>query len=531
MKKKLKLLYYNLKNIWFNSMTLLVRIITYLFILLSLNCISFSQTNNVDWTDVHNTTRQGIDALYNLDFDKSQEKFDELMNTIPGDPRGYFFSAIRYFFQFMIYNDDKDFDKFFELSEKVISICENLIKQNKRDYNAQFFLGGIYGYRGLAYMLKQSILKAVWDGRKGYGLIKEIIKEKPDLYDAYLGSGLFDYILSKIPKSYSWVLSTLGYSGDLENGLKHLKIAESKGTYTQQEARFYLSQFLFFERKHDEAFYYIKKLIKEYPDNTLFLASYADMEVKINKPENAINPCKRAIEINNRKKLKGVDAQPYLVLANAYYFLNDFKLASDNYELYLKRTTKESTQRLRNQTFFYMGMSHEFSGKRDKAIEAYGLAKPGTQNSRQSSHHHLYDRMTEFAKQPPTAAYKNVIMGNNLFSRQKYELGEKELLFALASGSLNDNEKAECCYNLAEYYYNNKNYDEAQKYFTMVFQTKPTTQKHLIPYSYFSMGKIMIQNKDFEKAKHYFNIASAYEDYFSRDRLQDSIKMYTKKIK
>ena len=43
--------------------------------------------------------------------------------------------------------------------------------------------------------------------------------------------------------------------------------------------------------------------------------------------------------------------------------------------------------------------------------------------------------------------------------------------------------------------------------------------------------KIMIQNKDFEKAKHYFNIASAYEDYFSRDRLQDSIKMYTKKIK
>ena len=191
-------------------MTLLVRIVSYIFILLFINSISFSQTGTtIDWTYVHNTTQEGINALYNLDFDKSQEKFDELMRITSGDPRGYFFSAIRHFFQFMIYNDNEDFDKFFEHSEKVIQICENLIKQNKQDYNAQFFLGGIYGYRGMAYILKQSTLKAVWDGRKGYGLIKDIIKAKPDMYDAYLGSGLFDYILSKIPKSFSWVLSVL----------------------------------------------------------------------------------------------------------------------------------------------------------------------------------------------------------------------------------------------------------------------------------------------------------------------------------
>jgi tetratricopeptide (TPR) repeat protein len=511
-------------------MTLLVKIIRYFFILLSLYNVSFSQTDKTDWTYVHNTTRQGIDALYNLDFDKSQEKFDELMNTIPGDPRGYFFSAIRYFFQYMIYNDQEDSKKFFELSEKVISICENLIKQNKRDYNAQFFLGGIYGYRGLAHMLNQSIVKAVWDGRKGYNLIKDIIKEQPNLYDAYLGSGLFDYLLSKTPKSYSWVLNVLGYSGDLETGFKHLKIAESKGTYTQQEARFYLAQFLFFEKKYDEAFFYIKKLIKEYPDNTLFLVAYADMEIKIDKPENAINPCKQAIEINNRRKVKFIDAQPYVVLANAYYFLNDFKLASDNYELYLQKASKVSTQRLRNLTFFYMGISHEFSGKRDKAIEVYKLIKQNNQN-RQSYESRFYNRMMEFIDHPPNPAYKNVVMGKNLLSRQKNEIGEKELLFALSSGSLNDNEKAECCYSLAEYYYNNKNYDDAENYFLMVSKTKPTTEKHLVPYSYFSLGKVMLQKEDFEKAKNYFNIAKTYEDYISRDRLQDSIKLYMKKIK
>jgi len=137
----------------------------------------------------------------------------------------------------------------------------------------------------------------------------------------------------------------------------------------------------------------------------------------------------------------------------------------------------------------------------------------------------------EVLKQPPSPAYKNVIMGINLISRQKYEQGEKELLSALASNSLNDNEKAECCYSLAEYYYDSKNYNEAQKYFEMASKTKPTTEKHIVPYSYFSIGKIMIQKEDFEKAKNYFNIAKTYENYFSMDRLQDSVKLYMKKIK
>jgi len=511
-------------------MILLVRIITYSFILLLLYSISFSQSKEIDKTHINNTAKQGLEALYNLDFDKSKEKFNELINTMPEDPRGYYFSAIQYFFQFMIYNDEQNGDKFFEHSEKVIAICENLIKQDKHDYNAKFFLGSIYSYCGMAHMLKRAAIKAVWDARKGYGLIKEIIKEKPDLYDAYLSSGLLDYLLSKIPKSYSWFLSMLGYRGDTETGFKHLKIAESKGVYTQQEARFYLAQFLFLEKKYDEAFFYIKKLIKEYPDNSLFLTTYADMEVKSNKPENAISPCKKAIEINNRKTLKQINAMPYIVLGNAYYFLNDFKLAGDNYELYLQKTSKESTQRLRGQTFFYIGMTYEFSGKRNKAIEVYNLAKQHT-NNRNSYESRFSNRIMEVLKHPPSLAYKNVIMGINLISRQKYEQGEKELLSALASNSLNDNEKAECCYNLAEYYYDNKNYNEAQKYFEMASKTKPTTEKHIVPYSYFSIGKIMIQKEDFEKAKNYFNIAKAYENYFSMDRLQDSIKLYMKKIK
>jgi hypothetical protein len=41
----------------------------------------------------------------------------------------------------------------------------------------------------------------------------------------------------------------------------------------------------------------------------------------------------------------------------------------------------------------------------------------------------------------------------------------------------------------------------------------------------------MLYKKDFEEAKNHFNIAKAYENYFSRDRLQDSIKVYMKKIK
>jgi tetratricopeptide (TPR) repeat protein len=510
-------------------MTLFMKkILVILFFLISSGCL-FSQSSSTDWTYIHNLTIQGIDYLYNMEFDKAENKFKEIKNDVPNDPRGYFFNAIQYYFLYSIERKREYFDKFFEQSEKVISICEKLIDQNENDYTSKFYLAGIYGYRGLLYQIDNSILKAVWDGKKGFSLLKQIVKEKPDMYDAYLGTGLFDYLLSKIPKSYSWVLSVLGYGGDLENGIKELKTAEEKGTYTKQEARFYLSQFLFFENRNDEAFYYIKKLIKEYPENSLFLISYANMESRIDKPEFAIEPCKKAIEINKRKKIESGDDLAYIVLANAQFILNDFKSASDNYEVYLQKVSKQNFSFLRNYNFIRMGLAHDFSGKRDKAIAAYKCAK-NVDKDKNPSDALIYARSNYFINHPPGECYKQITTAANYLNRKKDEEALREYLSALNCNFLNEDEKISCFYNAGKLYLKNNRLNEAQKYFEYALNTKPFIDKSLLPYTLFKLGTIYAQKKDYVHAKESFNKARNYEDYYFENDLRDSIKVETKKI-
>ncbi len=510
-------------------MTIFMKKLFVIFLLLFSKNLLFSQSGNTDWTRVHYLTVQGIDYLYNMEFDKSSVKFDELRRTVPNDPRGYFFNAIQYYFLYSLERKREYFDRFFELSDKVIAICDKLIEQNENDYTSKFYLAGIYGYRGLLYQIDNSILKAIWDGKKGFGLLKQIVKEKPDMYDAYLGTGLFDYLLAKIPKSYAWVLGMLGYSGNVENGLRQLKIAEEKGIYTKQEARFYLSQFLFFEDRNDEAFYYIKKLIREYPENSLFLISYANMESRIDKPENAVDPCKKAIEINRKKNITSGDDLAYIVLANAQFILNDFKSASDNYEIYLTKVSSQNFGILRNYNFMRMGLAHDFSGKRSKAVSAYQFAKK-VDGDKNPSDALAYERSKYFINYAPGENYRKIVMAGNYVYRKKNDEAINLYLSVIGQNTLTEDEKVLSFYNLGELYYEKSLFGDAQRYYNRALDTKPVVNKHIIPHAYYKLGKILMQKKDFWKAKEYFNKASQYEDYFYEDHLRDSIKLEMKKI-
>jgi hypothetical protein len=121
-----------------------------------------------DWAKVHDLTVRGIDELYNLQMDEAKLTFDEVIRMAPDDPRGYFFKSMIHFWTFTINKDEKEFDKFFALTDRVIVICDKLLDVNEDDVYSTFFLGGAYGYRGIAYQRNGSLLKAAWDGRKGY---------------------------------------------------------------------------------------------------------------------------------------------------------------------------------------------------------------------------------------------------------------------------------------------------------------------------------------------------------------------------
>ncbi|MEK9138262.1 MAG: hypothetical protein AAB393_14140, partial [Bacteroidota bacterium] len=109
---------------------------------------------------------RGIHRLYNLEVDDAMQVFDSVSRMAPGDPRGPFFQSMVHFYLYGLNRDEKELATFLDESERVIEICERLLDQNSQDATTKFYLGGIYGYRGLAYHGSGSYLKAAADGRR-----------------------------------------------------------------------------------------------------------------------------------------------------------------------------------------------------------------------------------------------------------------------------------------------------------------------------------------------------------------------------
>ena len=59
-----------------------------------------------------------------------------------------------------------------------------------------------------------------------------------------LGLGVYNYLASFIPRRFQWITNILGFSGDRDKGKQLLINASEKGTYTNSEAKFYMTLLL-----------------------------------------------------------------------------------------------------------------------------------------------------------------------------------------------------------------------------------------------------------------------------------------------
>ena len=375
----------------------------------------------VDWGEVHAATLRGIDRLYNMNIDGATATFDSVRRMAPGDPRGYFFGSMVHFWLFTLTREEKEYTAFLEKSDDVITVCENILDGDDRDAVALFYLGGMYGYRGLAHQAHNSIFKAVTEGRKGYLSLKEAVKLKPDLYDAQMGFGLFNYLVARVPKSLGWILSLVGFSGDAEGGLAMVRNAAEHGVYTRTEARFYLSQFLFAEHKNDQALAILDTLIAAYPENPLFVVTYASWQSRLGNTDTALRAAQKAVEINRRSRIHYGEEFVYSTLGAIYYAMNDFWKARLNLEEYLRKVASEDY--VTNWTLYRLAVSQEMSGDRNAALQTYRRMKPVDDRDR-ANESYQYRLALRRQKEPITPCEALLIRGGNDLGRKAYDSAE-----------------------------------------------------------------------------------------------------------
>jgi tetratricopeptide (TPR) repeat protein len=502
-----------------------VRVFCFFFPLLLYT--SQSPAQGINWLKVHEVTARGIHQMYNLEIENAEQAFDSVSRMAPGDPRGPFFASILHMFLYGLSRSDDEYNQFFTHSERVIEICEQLLEQNENNATAKFYLGGIYGYRGLAYQMNNSMLNAVKDGRKGFDYLEEAVRTDTSLYDAQMGFGLFRYLVAKVPKTYRWILNVIGFSGDLEGGLTSLRLAAEKGVYTRTEAKLYLWQFLTNEHRNDEALRYMHELLREYPENSLFATLYSSWNMRSNNFDEALVWAKKAEEINGRKKVKVGEEFIYSTLGGIYYTKGEFALARQNYELFFQKL--QNREYTSNFIAYRFAVSCELSGDRARGMEVCRQMKNVSDRDRAMDTYYAR-RGRELLEAPLTEADILLIKAGNESALKEY--GPALRLFSEAAqkaGSDVDLE-ARALYGMQQMYYEQRDDNGVIALSPRLFALRPNQEQWLIPHGYFKLGQAYVRQGRIAEARASFEAISRFDEYDFQTSLENRAEEELKKL-
>lgn len=242
----------------------------------------------------------GFRDIMNLDYDEAQQVFASLEKDYPKHPAPPLYSASIFWLQEMLRRQDLSLNRFiaptyfskktdqtmppskraafFQGLQRSEALISALLKKDPKDKDARYFLGTAYGLRSsFAITIDHSLSDAFSNGKKAYTCARQLINEDPGYYDAYMATGIYEYVVDSIPWYWKWMAVVIGLRGDKEVGMSQLKLACEKGQYVKNEAQLVLMVMNVREHRYNEARDLSQRLHSQFPKSFLFALSHAQV--------------------------------------------------------------------------------------------------------------------------------------------------------------------------------------------------------------------------------------------------------------
>lgn len=231
--------------------------------------------------------------MYNLRFDDAHIKFQQWMTLHIDDPMGPVSDAAASLFsEFerlhvidveLFANQDR-FDSrnrldpdpnvrksFEDHLNQASSLADAALKRNPHDARALYVKTLVSGMRSdYALMIDKKDITALNYSKEASAYSKQALAADPHMYDAYLASGVENYMLSLKFAPLRWLLNLTGAQTSREEGLRLLKLTAGHGYYLAPFARMMLAVAALRENHPQEARAILTDLKKEFPLNALY---------------------------------------------------------------------------------------------------------------------------------------------------------------------------------------------------------------------------------------------------------------------
>ncbi|HTP79405.1 MAG TPA: hypothetical protein VMM57_03255 [Bacteroidota bacterium] len=329
--------------------------------------------------DIH--VQKGIDLLYNVEFDRAQAEFDAVIKLRPDEPVGYFMQAMVEWWNIVAYHDDGSQDqKFYDMLERVIDMCEKRLDRNPDDVTALFFKGGAVGFRGRLRAERGKWLGAANDGMVALPLVRKAHEIDPKNEDVLLGIGVYNYYADVIPDMYPFVKPVMIFfpGGDRKKGLEQLKEVSERAKYAKVEASYILLQDYFtYEKEYAKAYEIARSLCDRFPRNPVFRRYLGRCLVSVGRLPEANEVF---LEIEKRFSAHDPGYDDYDG-REASYYIGRFEFVGSRYQNALRyfyacdslcrRLDKDGSSGFMAMANLHIGMIYDLQKRRAEAVQQY----------------------------------------------------------------------------------------------------------------------------------------------------------------
>lgn len=225
----------------------------------------------------------GLDAMYNCEFDQAHLQFTSLQAAYPNHPGPLFLMGTNRWWQSYLSADNQ----YHAYIDSVISLSieanDEFLKESPHQIEYTFFGYMGYALRARLRTLQQEWLGAANQGRKALPFLSDCLAYTTESPEFYFAAGIYHYYAETYPRDHFYVRPFMVFfpNGDAELGVSELEQAVAVPNFTRPEAMYYLSYIYLEEvaRDPEKARQISAQLYREYPRNPWFACEYARVRV------------------------------------------------------------------------------------------------------------------------------------------------------------------------------------------------------------------------------------------------------------
>ena len=251
-----------------------------------------------DHAQLDSLRHSGIEALYNLDYDKAERDFKEIVKLYPTHPAGPQLLAARVWIktlyesrrlQSSLYSsqsfyssgddkvDPKIIAEFRNLTREAKRLAEVRLKQNPNDIEALDWLGAIQGLKAsFEEAVERRHFAALKDADDAVDHHRQVLKVDPTFIDAGLTVGLYEYVVGSLPLPIKVLAGITGFRGSKKRGLASIERVANEGKWSRDDAKTLLIVLYTREKRYADVLLLARDLSAKYPRNYLFRLEAAD---------------------------------------------------------------------------------------------------------------------------------------------------------------------------------------------------------------------------------------------------------------